>query len=679
MKRIISVIIALCLTASLVAGFAIGTNAETADKRVLPRAEEAPTLDGQRDAIYDKGFRETLSIDTAGMVMSEDEDFDTGEPTPKFTPASADISAVWYSNIPDGTDITRLSQVISDTAGGIYIFADVTDCSRAWGVNNTSIVQQDWLNNPNAYEYAKATPEFELSDSFWVLLDPLNYKSSRMLGLSEFAFTAYAGFATGNGEIGVPVPSWREYYYWGLEGGNVSGESGAGGAIANAIGTQVKSTVNYKFDPEYPLPEPLTDSSTIVEKYQYKGKLLNAYLHANINGYTLEIFLPWKATQMEVKGESDLPPFLIPKVGTEFGMGMLLMDNWFSYWADYGYGTKPSWDKVQDYIYRNCHMTDYGKDVIEDWADIAYPEYFPTYVLGDYAKDTPDIVYGDADGNGEVDIVDAMLIFYHVAKKELLTDEQLLRCDTNGDNEVDIVDAMRVFYFVAKKIDSVREEPITEQEAKDFVTKLNEEFHIADAKIRVYSGNMEGSANFFPTKTVDGNYTIPEYLYYCYVVYNSERTETLPVVDLSDYPNTSKSELLTTEEADWLKENSAITYFHAVKISELQEKIDLIYGKGTYTLSGDIMSGYTKSGYCLLPGFPGFDATASCHNFKISTVATQGTTAQVEVTETWNIPQWIDNEPIPSEDETRTTIYTVEKTSDGEIRLTKVLMLETLK
>ena len=80
------------------------------------------------------------------------------------------------------------------------------------------------------------------------------------------------------------------------------------------------------------------------------------------------------------------------------------------------------------------------------------------------------------------------------------------------------------------------------------------------------------------------------------------------------------------------------------------------------------MSGYTQSGYCLLPGFPGFDATASCKGFNISAVATQGTTAQVEVTETWHIPHWIDNEPIPSEDETRTTIYTVEKTSDGEMR-----------
>ena len=67
-----------------------------------------------------------------------------------------------------------------------------------------------------------------------------------------------------------------------------------------------------------------------------------------------------------------------------------------------------------------------------------------------------ELVLGDVNVDGIVDISDAMLIFYHVAKKELLTDEQLLRCDTNDDNEVDIVDAMRVFYFVAKKIPSLK-------------------------------------------------------------------------------------------------------------------------------------------------------------------------------------------------------------------------------
>ena len=73
------------------------------------------------------------------------------------------------------------------------------------------------------------------------------------------------------------------------------------------------------------------------------------------------------------------------------------------------------------------------------------------------ASDIPDFVYGDADGSGEVDITDAMLVFYHVAKKELLPEEALVRCNVNDDNDVDIADAMAIFYFVAKKTDSVRQ------------------------------------------------------------------------------------------------------------------------------------------------------------------------------------------------------------------------------
>lgn len=49
-----------------------------------------------------------------------------------------------------------------------------------------------------------------------------------------------------------------------------------------------------------------------------------------------------------------------------------------------------------------------------------------------------------------------MLVFYHVAKKAPLPDEALAGCDTNDDENVDIVDAMRIFYFVAKKIPSVK-------------------------------------------------------------------------------------------------------------------------------------------------------------------------------------------------------------------------------
>ena len=86
-------------------------------------------------------------------------------------------------------------------------------------------------------------------------------------------------------------------------------------------------------------------------------------------------------------------------------------------------------------------------------AGFSTPDWggYPCYPIGGAT-----VVYGDADGDGKVDITDAMLVFYHVAKKAPLPDEALAGCDTNDDENVDIVDAMRIFYFVAKKIPSVK-------------------------------------------------------------------------------------------------------------------------------------------------------------------------------------------------------------------------------
>ena len=67
-----------------------------------------------------------------------------------------------------------------------------------------------------------------------------------------------------------------------------------------------------------------------------------------------------------------------------------------------------------------------------------------------------DFVCGDANGDGNVDLVDAMLVLYHVAEKEYMTNDQLSRCDTNDDGEVDLVDAMKILYYVAQKTDSVK-------------------------------------------------------------------------------------------------------------------------------------------------------------------------------------------------------------------------------
>lgn len=57
---------------------------------------------------------------------------------------------------------------------------------------------------------------------------------------------------------------------------------------------------------------------------------------------------------------------------------------------------------------------------------------------------------GDVNGDGNVDIADAMLVFYHVSEKDKL--EELDPGDINGDGVVDISDAMALFYYVAGKL-----------------------------------------------------------------------------------------------------------------------------------------------------------------------------------------------------------------------------------
>lgn len=76
------------------------------------------------------------------------------------------------------------------------------------------------------------------------------------------------------------------------------------------------------------------------------------------------------------------------------------------------------------------------------------------WVALDYCKRLrTDMVRGDVNRDGLVDISDAMLVFYHVSAKSLLDNSELY--DMNGDGELDIVDAMLLFYFVAGKTESL--------------------------------------------------------------------------------------------------------------------------------------------------------------------------------------------------------------------------------
>ena len=56
---------------------------------------------------------------------------------------------------------------------------------------------------------------------------------------------------------------------------------------------------------------------------------------------------------------------------------------------------------------------------------------------------------GDVNGDGFVDIVDAMLVCYHVARKELISEDFLDAADIDSDENVDISDVMLLLFSVA--------------------------------------------------------------------------------------------------------------------------------------------------------------------------------------------------------------------------------------
>lgn len=91
-------------------------------------------------------------------------------------------------------------------------------------------------------------------------------------------------------------------------------------------------------------------------------------------------------------------------------------------------------------------------DGVNGWICLDFTEYTP-----DGAEDDiePEAMLGDINGDKSVDIADAMSLFYHVAGKDSLTEEQLTVCDFNADKSVDIADAMMLFYFVAGKTGSL--------------------------------------------------------------------------------------------------------------------------------------------------------------------------------------------------------------------------------
>ncbi len=71
------------------------------------------------------------------------------------------------------------------------------------------------------------------------------------------------------------------------------------------------------------------------------------------------------------------------------------------------------------------------------------------------ADDTPPV---DINGDGKLNIKDALMVYYYVNGKAQLTDEELSRADYSGDGKINIKDALQIYYLVLGAINSPDDE-----------------------------------------------------------------------------------------------------------------------------------------------------------------------------------------------------------------------------
>jgi len=80
-------------------------------------------------------------------------------------------------------------------------------------------------------------------------------------------------------------------------------------------------------------------------------------------------------------------------------------------------------------------------DGVTDFIDYAY-------VCVAFEDDTPDVLRGDVNLDGKVDLNDATALFYHVNGLMELKGDSMIAADINEDGKVDLNDATLLFYFV---------------------------------------------------------------------------------------------------------------------------------------------------------------------------------------------------------------------------------------
>ena len=138
-----------------------------------------------------------------------------------------------------------------------------------------------------------------------------------------------------------------------------------------------------------------------------------------------------------------------------FGSGLTTIDNWafecpnvtdincyaapFTTWDGSGFANNKA---------TKFHVK---ADALDAWTT-TFPDANVTFV-GDLS-DQPAVIKGDVNGDGTVDIADAVCIVNHVVGKPNIKFDKAA-ADANGDNDVDIADAVHIVNYVVGKISAL--------------------------------------------------------------------------------------------------------------------------------------------------------------------------------------------------------------------------------
>ena len=94
-------------------------------------------------------------------------------------------------------------------------------------------------------------------------------------------------------------------------------------------------------------------------------------------------------------------------------------------------------------------LTDAQKDLVTNLQKLTDAEV----KIEQLENPAPAITYGDVDGNGKVEAVDALEVLKSVVGKVNLTDDQFKAADTDGNGKADAADALNILKKVVGKID----------------------------------------------------------------------------------------------------------------------------------------------------------------------------------------------------------------------------------